>query len=129
MRKLIYPIYIMLALCITSCHKGDSLTHSSARRAAERYFNMLIDGKYEAYIDGMVDADSMPDDLRSQMADMLAQFCEGQKLNKGMLSVTATADTIADSAAYVYLDILYGDSTTEQVGMPLLFTDKRWRMQ
>ena len=71
----------------------------------------------------------MPDDMRSQMVDLMAQFMAQQSVNRGLLRVTATSDTIQDSTAYVYLDILYGDSVSEQVGMPLQFVGDRWRMQ
>jgi hypothetical protein len=129
MKKLFIPLCIGVALFAACSQKGDSLTHDSARQAAERYFTMLIDGRYEEYVDGLVCTDSMPDDMRSQMVDLMAQFMAQQSVNRGLLRVTATSDTIQDSTAYVYLDILYGDSVSEQVGMPLQFVGDRWRMQ
>ena len=132
MKRLIYPICLIMLLSIAACRKhGDALTHASARRAAERYFTMIIDKHYEQFVDGLVGTDSIPDTLRSQMIDLLAQAYEKQanEINKKMLKVSATADSIQDSTAYVFLDVLYGDSTTEQVGMLLLFDGERWLMQ
>ncbi len=90
---------------------------------------MLIDGHYDTYVDGLIGSDSMPDDMRSQMIDLLAQFMAQQRVNRELLHVSATSDSIQDSTAYVFLDILYGDSVSEQVGMSLQFIDNRWRMQ
>ncbi len=130
MKKFLLPLSIAIVCTLAACrHRGDTLSHASARKAAERYMKMLIDGRYEDYISGMVDGDSLPADMRSQMVDLLAQFCQGQSLNKSMLAVSATADSIQDSTAYVYLDVTYGDSTTEQVGMQLVYIGERWFMQ
>ena len=130
MKRILLPIFLGALLCAAACSReGDRLTHSSARRAAERYFTMLIDGHYDTYVDGLIGSDSMPDDMRSQMIDLLAQFMAQQRVNRELLHVSATSDSIQDSTAYVFLDILYGDSVSEQVGMSLQFIDNRWRMQ
>ena len=129
MKKLLIPLCFGIFFVVACSRKGDSLTHDSARQAAERYFTMLLDGRYEEYVNGLVDTDTMPDDMRSQMVDLMAQFMKQQSLNRGLLSVTATSDTIQDSTAYVFLDVLYGDSVSEQVGMPLRFVGDRWRME
>ncbi|MCR4921530.1 MAG: hypothetical protein K5945_07495 [Bacteroidaceae bacterium] len=130
MKRILIPICIGALFCIAACTgQGDRLTHSSARRAAERYFTMLIDGHYDEYVDGLVGSDSMADDMRSQMTDLLAQFMAQQRVKRELLRVEATADSLLDSTAYVYLDILYGDSASEQVGMSLRFVGDRWRMQ
>ena len=130
MKRILLPIFLGALLCVAACSRqSDRLTHASARQAAERYFTMLIDGRYDAYVDGLIGSDSMPDDMRSQMIDLLAQFMVQQRVNRDLLHVTATSDSIKDSTAYVYLDILYGDSVSEQVGMSLQFIGNRWRMQ
>lgn len=129
MKKLLISLCIGVVLVVACTRKGDSLTHDSARQAAERYFTMLLDGRYEEYVNGLVGMDTMPDDMRSQMVDLMAQFMKQQSVNRGLLRVTATSDTIQDSTAYVYLDVLYGDSVSEQVGMPLRFVNDRWCME
>ena len=130
MKHLLFPILLFVFLCSVSCSRtGDTLSHEGARRAAERYFNFLLDGEVEQYVDGLVGADSMSEDLRGEMIDLMAQFVAARNLNREMLSVVAADDSLRDSSAYVLLDILYHDSTTERVGMPLVFSDGRWWMQ
>ena len=42
----------------------------------------------------------------------------------------ALRDTlISDDQAHVFLLVTYGDSTQEQVSLPLVLTDKGWRMR
>ncbi len=130
MKRALFLLLPLLLFAASACRpKGDRLTGESARQAAERYFNMLIQGQYEQYVDGMVSSTDMSTELRSQMIDLLSQFCESQQLDRAMLSAQATADSLQDSSAYVRLDVLYGDSTTEEVGMPLVFSGGRWLMQ
>ncbi len=130
MKRALFPPLPLLLFAVNACRpKGDRLTGESARQAAERYFNMLIQGQYEQYVNGMVSSADMSAELRSQMTDLLSQFCESQQLDRAMLSAQATADSLQDSSAYVRLDVLHGDSTTEEVGMPLVFSGGRWLMQ
>ena len=131
MKRILFPIAMFAIACSLVCcsGKGDRLTHKSARHAAERYFTMLIDGHYEEYVDGLAGSDSMPEDLRSEMIDLVAQFAVNHKVRREMLSVVAADDSLRDSTAFVLLDVFYGDSTSERVGMPLVFSDGRWLMQ
>jgi len=129
MKYLLLPI-VFFMLCLASCStKGDSLTHDSAQRAAERYYGMLIHGEYEQYVSGIYGFEGMPEDQRSQMVDLMAQFMEGQPEGRKILNAVATSDSLQDSVAYVFLDILYGDSTTEHVGLPLVFHREQWWIQ
>ena len=58
-------------------------------------------------------------------------MAQQQSARGGILSATATNDTLmeADSSARVYLDIVFADSLCEQVSLPLLFRDGKWRLR
>lgn len=131
MKRILFPIALCAIVCSLACcsGNGNSLTHKSARHAAERYFTMLIDGRYEEYVGGLSGADSMPQDLRDEMVDLVAQFAANHKVRREMLNVVAADDSLRDSTAFVLLDVFYGDSTSERIGMPLIFSDGRWLMQ
>ncbi len=120
-----------MALVLGACHRNDDITHERVRKVAEEYFSYLVDGKYEDYVRGMVDADSMPELYRSQLVDMVAQFsAQQQKCHGGISFARAMADSLSDSIhAHVFLDVHFGDSTVERVGMPLRYQNGRWKME
>lgn len=125
-------LFLLLVSFTSACHRDkDAITHERVRQVAEQYFSYLVDGKYDKYVEGMVDADSMPDRYRSQLADMVAQFVALQKSNHGGLAFAcAMADSLPDSIhAHVFLDVHFADSTVERIGMPLRYQNGRWKME
>ncbi|MBO4641664.1 MAG: hypothetical protein J5661_02250 [Bacteroidaceae bacterium] len=131
MKKLAF-LFLLLTLLSSACRRDkDAITHERVRQVAEQYFSYLVDGKYDKYVEGMVDADSMPDLYRSQLIDMVAQFVAQQKGNHGGLAFAcAMTDSLPDSIhAHVFLDVHFADSTVERIGMPLRYQNGRWKME
>ena len=117
----------MLQVVIVSCHRRDA----SASKATERYYGYLAKGDVDAYMRGMADYDRIPEAYREQLHKMFQQFVDFEiERRNGILSVQAVRDTvITDEQTHVFLLITYGDSTQEQVSMPLVLTEKGWRMK
>lgn len=127
MRRLL-PLFLIL-LCMACHNEADTYTSQSARAAAERYYAALMAGDYETFVDAM-ERDSMPADYRQENIDMVAQYADLMGYKGGMLAVNSTRDSLyADSLAYVFLDITFGDSTHEEILVPLVLQDKKWRMK
>ena len=124
---------LLLLLLSAGCRRqGDHFTHASAQEAAERFYASLISGQYDEYVMAHNGADSLPHAYRSQLVDLAGQFMARQRAARGgILSATATNDTLmeADSSARVYLDVVFADSLCEQVSLPLLFRDGKWRLR
>lgn len=119
----------MLLLCVAACSSDkDELSRRGVRLAAERYYDFLLEDNYEAYVDGFLGADSMPQELRTQMIDLMAQYMAEQK-EKGLVDVVATAEELRDSSAFVFLEMQYADSLREQIGIPLVFQGGRWQLR
>lgn len=119
----------MLVLGAAACSSDkDELSRSGARKAAERYYDYLLQDDYESYVNGFLGADSMPQELRSQMVDLMVQYMADQK-SKGLCDVVATEAELQDSNAYVFLEMLYADSLREQIGVPVVFHDGRWQLR
>ena len=129
MKRLIYLslCVLMLQVVFVSCNRRDA----SASKAAERYYGYLAKGDVDAYMRGMADYDRIPEGYREQLRKLFHQFVDYDiETRKGILSVQALRDTmISDEQTHVFLLITYGDSTQEQVSMPLVLTDKGWRMK
>ena len=117
----------VLALTLLACSGNE---HRRVRRAAERCYEYLLDGRYDRFVDEIAYADSMSDDYRAQMVDLVEEFASSQRVLHGeMVGVEAVGDTIIDDAAHVYLQLSFADSTSEEVGLPMVKVGKRWKMQ
>lgn len=132
-RRQTYLVLFFLAVWVCgSCHRKprtDELSDASACYVAEIYYGYLKDGKAEEYVSFVGSQDSMPEGYRTQMVDLMKQYVANlQRKKGGILEVQAAGDTIFGNEAQVFLDVLYGDSSSERVDMLLYFENKQWRM-
>lgn len=122
-------LLVSLLLCVSACgDEGDTLSHHSVRQAAERYYGLLSAGDYEGFAQGIEGTDSL---MHLEMADLVAQFIHEQRQARGgIVSASAVSDSISmDSTAQVFLEILFADSTREQVCLPMILRQDRWMMR
>ena len=128
MRKLVYLILIVI---VVACSTGVSREEQAAL-AAKGYYTHLVQGEYEQFIEGRLMADSLPADYRSQLIEGYKQFVAQQlEARKGIQEVTvsrAYTDSLADYTN-VLLMLCYGDSTTEEVVVPMVERNGRWMMK
>lgn len=120
-----------LALCVMlpaacGCRQTE---HEAVRAAAQQYYGLLLAGDYEAFVSAMAGTDSLPLSYRSQMVDMVAQHAAEMQEKGGLAKVVATRDSLLDSVAYVFLDVTFGDSTVEQVGLKMVREGDCWKMR
>ena len=123
-------ILFLLALIIQACRQERDLSEFSsegARHAAERFYSCLIQGEGQAYVDNMREASSMDSCKYKQFLVLMEQFLhDEQQVRGGILSAKATDDKIVDSTAMVYLDVMFGDSTSERIILPVIYSAGRW---
>ena len=77
-------------------------------------------------------ADSLPDDYRSQLIDGYAQFLAQQQKARGGINEVRVSRAFTDSTQQytsVLLVLCYGDSTTEEVIVPMVEHNGRWMMK
>ena len=77
-------------------------------------------------------ADSLPADYRSQLIDGYTQFIAQQKANRGGINEVRISRAFTDSTqnyTSVLLMLCYGDSTTEEVVVPMVEREGRWMMK
>ena len=118
------PIIILL---LSACSKG-LMTHEAAQKAAVKYYKMLIKGNYKGFVNGYASAENMPEDFRSQLIDATAQFMSNDDM-RNLIAVSAISDSLGeDSTAFVMLQLNFSDSTSEQIGIPLILLEEGWKM-
>ena len=127
----------------TSC--ANPSPEQQAALAAEGYYRHLVAGEYEKFLEGRVGADSLPDSYREQLLTGYKQFmAQQQRVHQGIVSVSlcrqklkegdhdsglpVTVDTLAGYTS-VFLLLCYGDSTQEEIVVPMVEHNGRWRMR
>jgi hypothetical protein len=134
MRHIIYLITTLCCLALASCgNKASELKPDElAARAAKLYYENLLHGKCEAYIDGFYRPDSIPESYREQLIVSAKQYVgQMKKDHQGLVSVEAV-DARTDTAKHVgeaYLLLGFGDKTKEEVVVPLVLHDGCWMLR
>lgn len=127
MTFLLAIVVSLVTMMVVACSHDD---HDRVRKAALRSYKYLQKGKYEKFVGEIAYADAMSDDYRAQMVDLIKDYAASQELQHGkIIEVEATGDTIMDAQAHVFLQILFADSTSEAVGVPMVKVDDDWKMQ
>ena len=123
-RKISHCLLIGIILMAASCGKSEKTDDGMiAAHAAKLYYENLIRGKGDQFLDGTDMPDMIPDDYRRQLLKNFEQFCVRQKEeHKGIDSVSINHAEFfeKDSTASVFLLLHFGDSTTEQIVVPML---------
>lgn len=131
--RLFLPVLSLavLLLSLAACRKQVDPAQMAAV-AAKGYYDLLLEGNYEAYVDGFHYPDSIPASYRRQLLDNARMFIANQReAHKGIKRVevtTAKADT-ATRSANVFLLFVYGDSVKEQVLVPMVESRGQWKMR
>ena len=128
MRKLVYLILIVIV--VVAC--SDVSREDQAALAAKGYYTHLVKGEYEQFVEGRLMADSLPADYRSQLIEGYKQFVAQQvEARKGIHEVSVSRAYTDSLAGYtnVLLLLCYGDSTTEEIVVPMVECDGRWMMK
>lgn len=137
MRILILIISAFLFVC--SCSKKQMQQEDIALQAAKVYYDHLLQGNYDAFIDGVLRTDTLPSDYRTQLRLNLKQYIEtAEKENKGISRVEALrakCDTLKLSndsniiTAQAFIAICYNDSTREEVVVPMVYKAGIWYLR
>ena len=119
-----------LALCM-ACHNGRlSRDERRARKAAERSYAYLADGKAAKFVEGIAYSDSLPEGYRQEMADLISEHLHSLKLQHGDLSgIKAVGQAVEGDQGQVYLQLCFADSTCEEIGVPMVKVNGKWFMQ
>jgi hypothetical protein len=126
-------VFLLLPFLFFACTKADSDTfsHESAQQAAQRYYTFFIQGDAKQFVEGIADSPSFSEDYSRQMQSVVAQAAKELARKGGVVRVEALSDSLytTDSTAYVFLDMVFADSVHEQVGLPMIFQNRKWRMR
>lgn len=128
MKHLLFVILMFLALCACSSPTPEEM----ASLAARGYYEHLLKGEFDKFLDGKAGSDSLPEAYREQLIAGYKQFLSQQNnLHNGINEIrviNAKRDTILNYTN-VFLILCFGDSTNEQVSVPMIEHNGSWRMK
>lgn len=131
MKQVSLSILIAVALLLVACgEKKKNVDQGKlAAKAAKHYYEQLLKGDYEAFLNNENRTNNLPDNYRKQLLLNLKQFVAQQdSVHHGIDSITLGASHFSakDNTASVFLLFYYGDKTTEQVVVPMVKEHGKW---
>ncbi len=131
MKQVSLSILIAVALLLAACgEKKKNVDQGKlAAKAAKHYYEQLLKGDYEVFLNNENRTNNLPDNYRKQLLLNLKQFVALQdSVHHGIDSITLGASHFSakDNTASVFLLFYYGDKTTEQVVVPMVKEHGKW---
>lgn len=126
-------MFFAMALALAaSCRKDEVRPEDIALQAAKVYYDQLLRGDYDAYVDGTLHGDSVPPAYRRQLVLNMQMFVERQQgEHKGIVSVTPLR-AVADSTlncVNAFLTVAYADSVQEEIVVPMVEKGGVWYLR
>ena len=119
----------VVGIGIGSCSDKDLKDPS---KAAVKYMQYLVDGKYDEYISEMVSCDSASAAYKQNMKVMLKQMVVSKFQGEGAVKeihYVRQQGGNDEQAVMVFLQLTYANGSTESMMLPLLWADGRWRLR
>ena len=131
MKQVSLSILIAVALLLAACgEKKKNVDQGKlAAKAAKYYYEQLLKGDYEAFLNNENRTNNLPDNYRKQLLLNLKQFVAQQdSVHHGIDSITLGASHFSakNNTASVFLLFCYGDKATEQVVVPMVKERGKW---
>lgn len=134
MRKSLVGIVGLLGfLGILGMSCGNPTAEEMASLAAKGYYEHLIHGEYEQFLQGKVGLNKhSEEEYWNQLRDNCHQFVHQQEqVHHGIHEVrvvNAKTDTL-QKYTNVFMMLCFGDSTNEEIVVPMVERDGRWYMR
>lgn len=130
MKKILFSLFCVMSLF--SCKEKAPDPGYYAGIAAKGYYDMLLEGRYDEFVAGQNMPHRIPEGYRQQLVLNAKMFVEQQKDEHRGIKDFQVLDAKTDTAhhvADVYLTVTYGDSTKEQIVVPMVEVENKWKMR
>lgn len=128
MKKLLYLFVAMVIVaCTSSLDEGEV-----AARAAKEYYGYLLQGNVASFVDGHYRPDSIPDTYREQLITNTKMYVNQQNEEHRGIKDIRIVDAKTDMqkhAANVFLVLSFGDSTSEEIVVPMVESGGVWYLR
>ena len=131
LRMLLWAVLIVGGLSVVAgCSKADP--GEVAARSAKQYYDYLLEGKYEAFVDGRYQPEAIPESYRAKLVSLSKMYVSQMDVEHRGLKETRIVSVKADTArheANVFLVFCFGDSTSEEVCVPMVEHQGLWYLR
>jgi len=120
-----------MTLLLVACG-GKRDQGADAAKAAKSYYDALLGGAYEQFVDATYHNHWVPGSYRQQLVENAKQFADTQKKSHGSVNSVRIVNSKfneTDSTAEVFLMLCFGDSTNEEVVVPMRMHNGQWLMR
>lgn len=93
---------------------------------------LLPEEKYDEYVRRMYSCDGTTEKYRQNMRLYLKEHKEKvDELRKGVKSAAVVRKEMhkGGTVAHVFINVTYGDGTTEEILFPMVYDGEKWRIQ
>ncbi len=128
MKKIVFAG--MFGLLLTGCSGGEQ--KDLAAEAARTFYDSLLSGGYEHFVDGFDRRDSIPLSYRSQLVTNAKQYVYGLKEKHGAVEAVRIVRSKRDSLAgttNVFLMLCFSDSLKEEIVVRMTEKEGVWKMK
>ncbi len=119
-------------LCLASCKPEDRKPEEVALQTAKVYYDYLLQGDYNSFVEGTLQGDTVPADYRQQLLLNMQMFVEKQRReHQGIVRIEplrAVADTATHTAS-AFLSVHYADSVREEIVVPMVEKGGIWYLR
>lgn len=132
MERYLYFLLTLLAFVACSKPSPEEVARQAASQSAEKSYNALLSARYEQFLSGRADADSIPEEYRQQLLASYKQFMVQQQQEHGgirSLSVTSARIDSTQNLIQVFLLLNYADSLNEEIVVPMIERNGEWKMK
>ena len=127
-------LYIAIAFVFLSACSSQGTPEEEAAKAAQTYYMLLADSLPEDFLNTRVGADSLPASYRAQMQKVYEQYIrEVNAKHRGIREVRISNNVAKHDSTqhvtYAFLILCFGDSTQEEVMVPMVEVGGKWLMK
>lgn len=127
-------IYILFALLTLSACSEQSSPEEQAAKAALSYYQLLVNGQTAEFLQAKIGSDSLPEGYRMQLQQMYEQYvsdlrAKHEGVNKVVVSENVARRDSTLQLTYTFLMLCFGDSTQEEITVPMVEQNGVWKMK
>ena len=100
--------------------------------AAETYYSYLVNEQPDSFLKGRYGMDNIPESFRKALINRYKQFADDQKKNHGgivKIKATNVKDDSLLQLTQVFLNLIFADSTREEIVIPMVKDGDTWKMK
>ena len=125
-----FAVLLVFVGFVWSCSKAKP--EELVAKTAEQYYSYLLNGDYEAFVDGCYQPDTIRKAYRLQLVENAKMFIDQQRKEHEGIQAFQVVDVQIDTAAHtanVFIDLTFGNGTNEQILLPMVQKDDLWMMR